>query len=646
MIIHSLHLASFGKFKDKTISFGEGINYIYGENEAGKSTVMAFIKAMLYGFTGRGADGDRKRYIPWDGAVLSGEMTVTLHDGRHIIISRTSGKTPAQDQCKILDALTGEVCDVDLEAEIGIGENAFLKTVCIRQLGASLDGGDEELTDKLINLTGGGTGDTGYEDAIEVLKEGIRLYRHQRGDGGRIHELKKELTALSAEIEEAKTESQKYKGYEEEEKALRQEVETLTKREKELEKAILAGRAGLACRALEEAEKRVRGLKDGLSETENAHVALLEKIKTFPELDGEAAILYAPPENPAPLRASAKSAGVYKGIWFALAGISALAAAAFLSLKSVGIGAVALGLAIVFALFGGLQAKTKTRLLKEIGILEEKEAEKHRILSLTGCSSLQEYTQKKAEKLATAEKIKALEEKRILLAEEVRLAEEETRARQKEVESFGDIPPQAIDISAAEAEMTRVRTALSEKTQKAATLSGVLQGGRAGKKSVDILLSQQSCLLEELAEAEENLAALQLAAETLETVFAEVSRDFTPRISEKASRYLSVLTGNPEETLLIDKKYAVTLGRGTHRPLKAFSGGTMDQAFLAVRLAMAELVLKDKNMPILLDDAFLQYDAQREENAIRLLGEIARGRQILWFSCRMRETKDTNRIEL
>ena len=55
MKIHTLHLASFGKFKDKTIHFEDGINLIYGENEAGKSTVMAFIKAMLYGFTGRGA---------------------------------------------------------------------------------------------------------------------------------------------------------------------------------------------------------------------------------------------------------------------------------------------------------------------------------------------------------------------------------------------------------------------------------------------------------------------------------------------------------------------------------------------------------------------------------------------------------------
>ncbi|MBE7062590.1 MAG: chromosome segregation protein SMC, partial [Ruminococcaceae bacterium] len=96
MKIHSLRLTSFGKFKNKTIALSDGINLIYGKNEAGKSTVMAFIKAMLYGFNGRGADGDRKRYIPWDGGGLSGEMEVTLPGGRRVVIIRSAGRTPAQ----------------------------------------------------------------------------------------------------------------------------------------------------------------------------------------------------------------------------------------------------------------------------------------------------------------------------------------------------------------------------------------------------------------------------------------------------------------------------------------------------------------------------------------------------------------------
>ena len=44
-----LHLKGFGKFHDRTISFTDGINVIYGKNEAGKSTMHTFIRGMLFG---------------------------------------------------------------------------------------------------------------------------------------------------------------------------------------------------------------------------------------------------------------------------------------------------------------------------------------------------------------------------------------------------------------------------------------------------------------------------------------------------------------------------------------------------------------------------------------------------------------------
>ena len=50
MIIKSLEIISFGKFKNKTIDFDDGLNVICGDNESGKSTIMSFIYAMLYGF--------------------------------------------------------------------------------------------------------------------------------------------------------------------------------------------------------------------------------------------------------------------------------------------------------------------------------------------------------------------------------------------------------------------------------------------------------------------------------------------------------------------------------------------------------------------------------------------------------------------
>ena len=49
MIIKKINVKSFGKLKNKEIELKDGLNIIYGENESGKSTTMAFIKSMLFG---------------------------------------------------------------------------------------------------------------------------------------------------------------------------------------------------------------------------------------------------------------------------------------------------------------------------------------------------------------------------------------------------------------------------------------------------------------------------------------------------------------------------------------------------------------------------------------------------------------------
>ena len=52
MIIKELKIDAFGKLENKHISLDDKINVIYGSNESGKSTAAAFIRYMLYGFSG------------------------------------------------------------------------------------------------------------------------------------------------------------------------------------------------------------------------------------------------------------------------------------------------------------------------------------------------------------------------------------------------------------------------------------------------------------------------------------------------------------------------------------------------------------------------------------------------------------------
>ena len=70
MIIKDLQLTNFGKFNHKSMSLEPGLNIIYGENEAGKTTFHTFIRGMLFGIEkqrGKASSKDTySKYEPWD----------------------------------------------------------------------------------------------------------------------------------------------------------------------------------------------------------------------------------------------------------------------------------------------------------------------------------------------------------------------------------------------------------------------------------------------------------------------------------------------------------------------------------------------------------------------------------------------------
>ena len=69
--------ATFGKLEYRSLSFSKGLNIIEAPNESGKSTLLAFLRVMLYGFPPRerGALADKNRYQPWSGAPMEGSWS-------------------------------------------------------------------------------------------------------------------------------------------------------------------------------------------------------------------------------------------------------------------------------------------------------------------------------------------------------------------------------------------------------------------------------------------------------------------------------------------------------------------------------------------------------------------------------------------
>ena len=78
----------------------------------------------------------------------------------------------------------------------------------------------------------------------------------------------------------------------------------------------------------------------------------------------------------------------------------------------------------------------------------------------------------------------------------------------------------------------------------------------------------------------------------------------------------------------------------TDRPLALLSQGTADQLYLALRLAVADLVLPTpQSCPLILDDALITFDDAHLGQALDLLLELSRDRQVLLFTCQKREAE-------
>ena len=98
--INNLKINGFGKLKDREIKLEDGINIVYGENEAGKSSLLKFITSMFYGASKNknGKDiSDFEKYKPWQTEEFSGKIEYTLDSGESFEVYREfKKKNPAR----------------------------------------------------------------------------------------------------------------------------------------------------------------------------------------------------------------------------------------------------------------------------------------------------------------------------------------------------------------------------------------------------------------------------------------------------------------------------------------------------------------------------------------------------------------------
>ena len=207
MKIIELNIIQFGKFKNVVFNFEDGFNIVKGDNESGKSTLLAFIKFALYGVGRKNPNilvGERERAISWDTGIAAGSLTLEDVDGKKYRIER-SGREGARgtyvDRARIIDLESGaEVFEGEVPGEhfLGINAQAYDSMCNIRQLEAVAIG-SEAVKGAIDNLLSSGDENISVQVALKMLDAERRRLMHTNGRGGVVVESETVLERLKSE---------------------------------------------------------------------------------------------------------------------------------------------------------------------------------------------------------------------------------------------------------------------------------------------------------------------------------------------------------------------------------------------------------------------------------------------------------------
>ncbi len=218
MLIKKLYIKEFGALKEKELYLGGGINLVEGDNESGKSTILAFIRFLFYG-TSRRASGetisDKERYVSWHSGIAEGSMEIATTDGsyrieRKLVRHSTGGRESYSETCRTIDLGSGtEVYRGEVPGKIflGITPEVYTSTSCIRQLeSTNLSGGD--VNTAIENLLFSADEEIDTEKIRTKLDDYRRTLLYKNEKGGKLFDLEAQKRLLEEKLTIAKRDSE------------------------------------------------------------------------------------------------------------------------------------------------------------------------------------------------------------------------------------------------------------------------------------------------------------------------------------------------------------------------------------------------------------------------------------------------------
>lgn len=595
MRLLELHIDGFGKFHDRTISFNDGINIIYGKNEAGKSTLHTFIRGMLFGIErgrGRAAKNDLyTKYEPWENSGTYEGWLRLEKDGTIYRIERRFRKE--NKSLKIINETKGleeEATPAFVSSLLdGLTETMYNNTISIGQLkSATEDGMVTELKNYIANMN------TTGNISLNITKATAFLRNQKRSlEAGLIPEASREFTSLLAEIRnvEAEIAGPEYENqlaaYQNMRTQVKGLIDNTQTQKKDLDEKLANGKKVLSDNGFTD-----RASVDAMSSDAER---LYSEYNT---LNGEC---------------NKKSRKVLSGLT-AVLGVAGLGAAATLGyfnltayLPVCGAAATAAVIFFIISLF-----------------ILQKDKEYHRLFDNTSSELGALLARHLGDSAVSEDAMNAF------------------RARMGEFSKLCDMVTQS------EAEIRKFLEDLSNLQTKQAGCSEMIEKQQRTQWELEKKLehlnnckNKAKALKRTLAENDrihDEIVAIDLAQETMADLSSSIRDSFGLYLNKEASQYITGITGGIYDSMSIDENLNVFLNTKTKLvPLENVSSGTMDQVYLALRLAAAKLLQgSGSGFPLIFDDSFTQYDDERLKTALEWLAS-AYGDQIIIFTCHRRE---------
>lgn len=608
MIIREANIGKFGKLENQKYQFAPQINVIYGANESGKSTLMQFLKAMLFGLEKtrvRKTLDTYNRYEPWDTpAYFYGSMMFETGQQQFLLERNFYYK---EKRARLVNIRDGEELSVeygDLDMLLGnVSAAAYENTCCIgqeqllpgRELGVLLE-------DERSNLAQTGSGDFQLSKALQELEQKRKNAEKTRKELeqqrlSHIHQLEVNQQVLERDIAGLKAQQEKQSTQQgtvqEQVRALQQQMEpvqtayqTVCRREQELKSAV-------AQEQLEwEQVEREQWKREQFRREQEKTDALQQK--------------------------SGKNAGFSPLL---LIGVAGLILAPVLRSAMDGFQKIAPALniiCIILILAGLVSAYRKSR--------EKKTADSGQKHRQSVNDSVQNHRERdsRANDRANLQSVER-EGRKAALDQQLQRVCQQKATLEEQLQKLKD-QKKSLQLQAARQEGSgdQLQSQIQEKEVELENLTE------------QVAELQQETLEEQ--HAREDRDALELAAETMSRLAARMSKTLEHTLDKEMSEILAQITGNVHEQLQVTDGQGIVLAEQLQkRTPEAYSQGTMQQAYFSYRMAAGHMLMKEEPLPFLLDETFANYDEERLRQTLRWLAE--QENQIFLFTCRETEMR-------